>query len=155
MSTDVVVAELGVNQDGLNDVQVEQRQKEFGLNQLSIVKPRSAFVRFFSQFNDILVYTLIASAFITAFLQEWVDTWVIAGVVIINAIIGYFQEVKAENALESIRKMLAPIAVVIRNGERHIVESIVLVLGAKVVLAAGDRRSARMLPLYSHHLDAR
>jgi P-type Ca2+ transporter type 2C len=67
----------------------------------------------------VLIYVLLAAASITALLDHWLDTWVILGVVVINALIGFLQEGKAEKALEGIRKMLSLDALVLRDGKRR------------------------------------
>ncbi len=139
MTDDQVLTRLETGKAGLSGDEVEKRQREFGLNLLSATKPRSPFIRFFMQFNNVLIYVLIVSAVITAILRHWVDTGVIAGVVLINAIIGFIQEGKAENALESIRKMLSLEATVTRNGQRMSIPSEELVPGDIVSLMSGDR----------------
>jgi len=93
---------------------------------------------FLAQFNNALIYVLIVAAVITALMDHWVDTWVILGVVIINSIIGYIQEGKAEKALESLKKMASPNAKVIRDGNVIVVPSNNLVPGDIVSLDAGD-----------------
>lgn len=75
-------------------------------------------MRLLMQFHNVLIYILIIAAVITALLDHWIDTWVILAVIIINALIGFVQEGKAEKALDSIRNMLSLDAVVTRNGER-------------------------------------
>ena len=139
MSADQAMSRLETGKEGLTDAEAEKRLHEFGLNLLSATKPRSPFVRFFLQFNNVLIYVLIVSAVITAILGHWVDTGVIAGVVLINAIIGFIQEGKAESALEAIRKMLSLEATVIRNGRRASIQSEQLVPGDIVSLVSGDR----------------
>ncbi|MDO6749107.1 P-type ATPase, partial [Gilvimarinus sp. 1_MG-2023] len=96
-------------------------------------------LRFLQHFHNVLIYVLIASAVITALLGHWVDTGVILAVVVVNAIIEFIQEGKAEQAMDAIRHMLAPRANVIRNGERITVDGEQLVPGDIVLLEAGDK----------------
>ncbi len=86
-------------------------------------------MRFLLQFHNILIYVLLGSAIITAILDHWIDTLVILVVVLTNAIIGFIQEGKAEEAMDAIRQMLAPHASVLRSGERHSIEGEKLVPG--------------------------
>src|SRR5690606_2792227 len=121
-----------------------------GPNRMSTAVKRSLLLRFLSHFHNILIYVLIGSAVITAFLDHWVDTSVILAVVIANAIIGFIQEGKAEKAMDAIRHMLAPHANVIRGGERISIEGEALVPGDIVLLEAGDKVPAD-LRLFSAH----
>ena len=139
MPDDQVLARLEVGKNGLTDAEAKKRLGEFGPNLLSATKPRSPFVRFFMQFNNVLIYVLLVSALITGLLRHWIDTGVILGVVLINAIIGFIQEGKAESALEAIRKMLSLEATVVRDGKRLSVMSEEVVPGDIVILASGDR----------------
>jgi hypothetical protein len=75
------------------------------------------------QFHNVLIYVLMVAAVITALMDHWIDTWVILAVVVINALIGFIQEGKAEKALESIRQMLSLEAVVVRDGKKQTIEA--------------------------------
>ncbi len=98
------------------------------------------------QFNNVLIYILLFSAVVTAFMQHWVDTSVIAIVVLINALIGFFQEVRAEEAIASIRRMLSPKASVFRSGQVRMADAEELVPGDVILLAAGDKVPADIRP---------
>src|SRR5690606_13972046 len=97
------------------------------------------FKRFFKHFHDMLIYVLIGAGAITAVLGHWLDTAVILGVVVINAIIGFIQEGKAEQALAGIRKMLSLHAHARRDGVWSKIEADALVPGDIVRLRSGDR----------------
>src|SRR3989339_1976906 len=99
---------LGATDLGLSAQQAQARLDRFGPNMLAEVKRAGPFKRFLSQFNNVLIYVLLASGATTAAMGHWIDTSVIIGVVVINAIIGFVQEGKAEDALQAIRKMLSP-----------------------------------------------
>ena len=124
---------------GLGSKDVFARQQRYGPNRLTPPKKRSAWLRFLLQFHNMLIYVLMASAIVTGFMGHWVDTGVILSVVIINAIIGFLQEGKAESALDAIRNMMSEHATVIRNGERQIIPSEELVPGDIIVLISGDK----------------
>ena len=106
---------------GLSDAVAQRRLAEVGANRLRPPRRRGAFVRFLLQFHNVLIYVLLASAGITAALGHWIDTAVIIGVVLINAVIGVIQEGKAEKALDAIRHMLSLHAAVLRDGKRRLI----------------------------------
>ena len=137
---------------GLSNTQITSRQGKFGPNRLKGQKPRPAWMRFLDQFNNVLIYVLIAAAFTTALLEHWIDTSVIIGVVLINAVIGHVQEGKAEDALRAVRKMLTLKAHAIRNSIRTTIDAEVLVPGDIVLLAAGDRVPADLRILEANGL---
>ncbi len=135
-----VLKHLGVDvEKGLDSKGAKKRLEEHGPNELPKGKKRPAWMRLLMQFHNVLIYVLIAAAIITALMDHWIDTWVILAVVIVNALIGFIQEGKAERALESIRDMLSLDAVVIRDGEKKTVEAEDLVPGDIVMLKSGDK----------------
>lgn len=155
LSTQNIFEQLSSSIDGLNLNSVLRRQEEFGFNRLSAVHSISKLKRFLAQFNNILIYALIGSSVITAFLGHLFDTAVILTVVFANAVIGFIQEGKAENALDSIRHMLAPKANVLRDGVRNSIPAEELVPGDIVYLESGDKVPAdcRLLTCFSMFVD--
>ena len=138
-SPDKALEQLETTRKGLSEEEAKRRLAEHGPNQLEQAERESALLRLLRQFHDVLIYILIVAAGLTAYLGEWVDTAVILAVVIINAVIGFVQEGKAEEAMEMIRKMLSPEATVIRGGKRHRINAEELVVGDVVWLESGDR----------------
>ena len=138
-SPDEVLEQLESTRQGLTDEEARRRLVEHGPNKLEEAERESPFRRLMRQFHDVLIYILIVAAGLTAYLGEWVDTAVILAVVIINAVIGFVQEGKAEEAMEMIRKMLSPEATVIRGGKRHRINAEELVVGDVVWLESGDQ----------------
>ncbi|HEY0286727.1 MAG TPA: cation-transporting P-type ATPase [Pseudomonas sp.] len=130
---------LQTGPQGLQDAEAHSRIAQYGPNKLIAPKRRGPLLRLLAQFHNILLYVIIASAFITALLGHWVDTGVLLAAVVINAIIGFIQEGKAERALHAIRAMLAPHAMVVRNGLHQEIDAADLVPGDRVLLASGDR----------------
>ena len=116
---DAVLAELKATPKGLDHAEAESRLATFGPNRLPVARQRGMLSRFLAQFHNVLIYVLLGSAAITAFLGHGVDTGVILAVVLANAVIGFLQEGKAEKAMTSIRQMLAPRANVLRDDERR------------------------------------
>ena len=136
---DAVLASLDTGHAGLSHDEAVQRLAHYGPNALPAARPRHPLLRFLAQFNNALIYFLLGAALLAALLGHGVDALVILGVVTINAVVGYFQEGKAEQALNALRAMLAPHARVVRSGERHTVAVHQLVPGDVVLLEAGDR----------------
>lgn len=134
-----VVEALGSSFGGLDEAAVSERLHRFGANSLPQARQRNALVRFVQHFHNILIYVLLASALTTAMLGHWIDTGVILGVVIANAVIGFIQEGRAENAMAAIRGMLAPHTTVLREGARRTSAATDLVPGDIVLLEAGDK----------------
>ncbi len=130
---------LKTSEEGLSSQEVQNRQSEWGFNVIPEGKKTVWLVKFLRHFHDVLIYVLIAAGVITAFLNHWIDTWVIFGVVVINAFIGFIQENRAEKALEGIKKMLALQTQVIRSGARKPVDSKELVPGDILMLRSGDK----------------
>ncbi|WP_210644450.1 cation-transporting P-type ATPase [Pseudomonas sp. Tri1] len=137
---------------GLNELEVQARLARTGFNRLPASARRPAWLRFLLQFHNILIYVLLACAAMTALLQHLWDTVVILAVVLANAIIGYAQEGKAEQAMDAIRQMLAPRAAVVRGGERLSVAGEELVPGDIVLLEAGDKVPADLRLLRTNRL---
>lgn len=129
---------LGVTGAGLSQAQVAERQAQYGPNRLAEAKGRSILAVFFSQFQDIMIWVLLAAAAISAFLGEWVDALIIAVVVVLNAVLGTVQESRAEAALAALKQMAAPMARVQRDGHVARIDAAELVPGDVVLFEAGD-----------------
>lgn len=124
---------------GLSSEEVRRRQSKYGLNAIPKKKQKTPLELFLQQFTQPLVVILLIATVITALLQEWVDSSVIFGVVLVNAIIGFVQESKALKAIEALAKSVASEATVIRNGEKQRIPSIELTIGDVVLLQSGDK----------------
>ncbi|MGB5254026.1 MAG: cation-transporting P-type ATPase [Sedimenticolaceae bacterium] len=143
---------LDADAGGLGEAEAQRRLETYGANRLPEPPRRHPFVRFLLQFHNILIYVLLGAAAITALLHHVVDTLVILAVVLVNALIGFVQEGKAESAMEAIRQMLAPRAAVIRDGQRHTIDGDELVPGDIVLIEAGDKVPADLRLLRTHGL---
>jgi calcium-translocating P-type ATPase len=124
---------------GLDGGEASTRLQRYGPNRLPEGKKRGPFMRFISQFNNILVYVLLGAGFIKLMLNLWVDAGIIFAVVILNALLGFIQEGKAEKALDSIRNMLSAEARTLRGGETRMIPAEQLVPGDIVLLESGDK----------------
>jgi magnesium-transporting ATPase (P-type) len=139
LPADAVLQRLGSQRDGLSAGEAVRRLAVHGRNELPVPQRMPSWMRFLSQFNNALILFLLAAAALAAALGHWVDAAVIVGVVTVNAIVGFVQEGKAEEALTALQAMLAPNARVIRAGQREAVPVATLVPGDLVLLEAGDR----------------
>lgn len=151
-----VAADLGVDHSrGLSAMEAAQRLNTHGPNRLTPPKKRGPVLRFLLHFHNVLIYVLLGAAAVTALLGHGVDTAVILGVVIINALIGFVQEGKAEKSLDAIRNMLSLHAAVLRDGRRQEIDATELVPGDIVLLASGDKVPAdlRLLEMRSLRIE--
>ena len=126
---------------GLTDSEAKKRLEQYGPNELKSAEKESLFMRFLDQMKDPMIIVLLVAAvlsFVSSGFTDWVDSVIILLIVIVNAVISISQEDNAEKALEALRKMSAPLAKVIRNGEMTRVETNLLVPGDVIVLEAGD-----------------
>ncbi len=125
--------------EGLASGEAARRLAANGPNTLPLPPGRPAILRFLAQFHNALIYVLLASAGVTAALGHWIDTGVILAVVLINAVVGFVQEGKAETAMAAVRSLLAPRAAVLRDGRRTGIPAAEVVVGDIVLLEAGDQ----------------
>ncbi len=139
LSADETAARLHSPDGGLDAAEAAARLARHGPNRLAPPRRRNALQRLLLQFHNILLYVMLGAALITAALGHWVDTGVLLAAVVINALIGFIQEGKAESALDAIRALLSPRATVLRNGQRTEIDAAELVPGDRVLLASGDR----------------
>jgi len=139
LDIDAVLSSVRSDANGLSSSEAVKRLQHYGANRLPELKPPGPLIRFAYQFHNVLIYVLLAAGAITFLLGHWIDSSVIFGVVIANAIIGFVQEGKAEDALRAIRAMLSPQAMVLRDGHRISIATRNLVPGDIVVLQSGDK----------------
>ncbi len=137
---------------GLGSDEVAQRLATYGSNSLPESRRRGPWLRFALQFHNPLIYVLLAAGIVTFGLKDYVDAGVIAAVVLINALIGFIQEGKAEKALDAVRAMLASRAMVIRDGERQEIDASQLVPGDMVLLESGAKVPADLRLLHVKNL---
>jgi P-type Ca2+ transporter type 2C len=127
---------------GLTDTDAAERLARFGPNQLLEKKGRSALGQFLDQFKDFIIWVLIGAAVVSGFLGEWVDALAIIAIVILNAVMGFVQEYRAEKSLAALKKLSSPSSKVIRDGDYRVVPSGDIVPGDLVELEAGDNAPA-------------
>lgn len=134
---DEVLEKIGSSLQGLTDTEAKKRLRIHGPNIPVRQKPKSIWWVFLAQFQSPLVYLLIISSIVTAVLGRMVDTWVILIIVIVNAVVGFLQELKAEKSLEALKKIVTLRTKVIREGEEEEISAYELTIGDIVVLDNG------------------
>ncbi len=143
---DVVILKLNTKKQGLNSNEAEKRLKENGENKLKEAKNKSVVSRFFAQFKDVMTVLLLISALISLIFAiiekegfaEYLDAFIIFFIVLLNASLGVIQESKAENAMDSLKKMSQPYSKALRDGREVFIKTSELVVGDIVFLEAGD-----------------
>ena len=150
---------LGTNENtGLSDEEVKRRQEKYGKNKLQEKKKESLFIKFLKQFNDFMIIILIIASIISAVVSkmqgenDYVDSIIIIGIVVFNALMGVIQEAKAEKSIEALKQMTPQLAKVIRNGKKIEINAEDLVKGDIIELEAGNYVPADCRILESHNL---
>jgi cation-transporting ATPase F len=137
---------------GLDTFEVAHRQTHFGANRLTLKKGKSPLTLFLLQFNQPLVYILLAAVLVTFLLQEWVDSGVIFVVVLVNAVVGFIQESRALKAIEALARSMEGSAMVVRAGKKVKIPSTEVVPGDLVLLQSGDKVPADLRLLRTREL---
>lgn len=157
-SVEEILERLKTNkQYGLREKEVIFREEQYGKNELKDKKKESIFTKFLKQFNDYMIIILIIASIISAvisFVQgenDYIDSIIIIGIVIFNAILGVIQEAKAEKAIEALKEMIAPKAKVLRDGKVIEVDAKGIVVGDIIILEAGNfvPADARLIETYN------
>lgn len=140
-----VLREFGTNsKNGLTEEEVKKRQNKYGKNRLKDKPKENIFVKFIKQFNDFMIIILIIASIVSAVIStlqgqnDYIDSIIIIGIVILNALMGVIQEAKAEKSIEALKKMTPPHAKVVRNGHTKEVLAEDLVPGDIIILEAGN-----------------
>ena len=148
-----VIKRLSTDEEkGLDSAEASNRLKKYGPNRLPEGKKRGPLMRFLAQFNNVLVYILLGAAFTKLMLSLWLDAAIIFAVVVLNALLSFVQEGRAEKALDSIRNMLSAEARAIRDGETRMIAAEGLVPGDVVLLESGDKIPADLRLLDAKNL---
>lgn len=154
MRSDEVMDSINTDGDsGLTSKEVQKRTQKFGLNELKEADRPSAIIIFLSQFKDFMVLVLLAATLISGLLGEYIDAIAIIAIVVVNGVLGFFQERKAERSLEALKELSAPQVNVLRNGQWEKILSKELVPGDIVKFSSGDRIGADMRLLDTKSLE--
>lgn len=154
-SLESVLRKLDASVSGLSQSEAEKRQKKYGLNELPSAKPLSKTKIFLSQFKNALVYILLFAGILSAVLGEVIDASVIFGAVLLNVIIGFRQESKANNAIAKLKTLVERKAIVMRDGRDMVIDSALLTIGDIILINAGNRipADARLIEAADLHLN--
>jgi len=160
VEVEAVLEALETDRGGLSEEEAERRLREYGPNELREEKRVTPLQIFLEQFKSILVIILIVSALVSAYIsmkkgEPYTDTYVIMAIVILNAILGFYQEYRAEKAVEALKRMVTPKAAVLRGGVERLIDSRWIVPGDIILLEAGNRvpADARLLEVHSLEVD--
>ena len=148
----VLAAWSVIGHTGIDQAEATKRLEHYGPNRLAAAKSRGPWLRLLLQFHNPLIYVLLGAGIVTLLLRDFVDASVILSVVLINALIGFVQEGRAEKALDAVSAMLASRAIVLREGVRHEIDAALVVPGDLVWLESGARVPADLRLLQSHNL---
>ena len=135
--TDIVKVLKTNLETGLSKAEVAKRQELYGFNELNGKVGKSALLRFLDEFNQPLIYILLIAGIVTLLLKDWVDAGVILGVMVINAVIGFIQESKAEDAIAALSKSVTTESTIIRDGQKIQV----IAIASQVRTQQGQERS--------------
>jgi len=151
LSVETVLKKLKTSRDGLSEKEARQRLKKFGLNKLPEEKRLTGLKIFLEQFRSPLIYILVIAGVVTLILQHWTDSVVIWTAVFLNSLVGFFQENKASNIFDKLKKLLKEKTIVIREGREKEVNQVHLVPGDIIVLNEGDKvpADARLIKGFS------
>jgi len=150
LTSEEVLKHFSSSINGLTETEAQERLARYGPNEIRRERGISLIRIFLSQFTSFIVYILIAAVFISFILHEYIDGVVIIVILIVNAVLGFFQEYRAEKALESLKRMAALQATVMRDGRKKKIHSNKLVPGDMIVFESGDRipADARIIQEY-------
>lgn len=149
---DRILEKYDTKVEGLNNQEVENRQKNFGPNELKEVKKDSPLKLFLSQFTDVLIFLLIIASIASYFIGDYLDSAAILAVVAINSVIGFRQEYQAEQAMEKLKSLVSTTAIVKRENKILKVDARELTIGDIVLLEEGNKVPADLILIESHDL---
>jgi len=135
---------------GLTPAEAQRRLEEQGPNQLTEAKGKSPWRLFFEQFQSVVIWVLMAAAVLSGIMRELIDTMAILAIIVINAILGFVQESRAERSLAALRRMSSPVCKVLRGGHMVSLDTHDLVVGDVIIVEAGDRIPADARILSRH-----
>ncbi len=141
------------SKQGLSEKAVETRRKQFGWNELSEGEKQSAILLFFNQFKDFMVLVLLGATLVSGILGEYIDAITIMAIVLLNGILGFIQERKAEKSLEALKNLSAPQVTVLRDGHWIKINSREIVPGDVLRFASGDRMGADVRLIQANNLE--
>lgn len=154
-SLEQLFSQLQTTSSGLKEEEAQNRLQKFGPNELPETKKNSAFMLFISQFKDLMILILAGAALLSGWIGDWTDTLIILGILLLNAVLGFVQEFKAEKAMDSLKKLTQTQSKVLRSGKVISIPASQLVVGDVILLEAGNQVPAdiRFLEIFSLKID--
>ncbi len=154
-SPEQLFSQLQTTSSGLEVKEAQNRSQKSGLNVLLETKKNSAFLLFINQFKDLMILILAGAALLSGWIGDWTDTLIILGILLLNAVLGFVQEYKAEKAMESLKKLTQTQSNVLRSGKVISIPASQLVVGDVILLEAGNQVPAdiRLLEVFSLKID--
>jgi Ca2+-transporting ATPase len=152
LSKDEVLSKLASKESGLTQQEAKERLTKFGRNELKKEKQQSPIILFFRQFTDILIIILLIATGLSLAIGEDIDALIIFAIVIASALLGFVEEFRSEKAVEALKKMAAPTAIVVRDSKEIKIPAIELVPGDVILLFTGDKVPADARILEAHNL---
>ena len=137
-----VLKELNSGINGLTGAEAEERLKKYGLNQIKEIHKISVFKILLNQLKSFIIYVLIVAAIIALLFGKLTDSIIIFAIIILNTILGFIQEYKAEKSIQALKRLAAPTAIVIRDGKEKLIPASQLVPGDIIIVESGSRISA-------------
>ena len=155
LSEKEAIIRLSSKESGLSEKEAQKRLAKYGLNELKRTKYLSKLKIFLSQFKSYIIYILIVAALISFLLKEYTDGIIITTILILNSVLGFIQEYKAEKSLEALKRLTTPKAIVLRNNNQKEIEAKFLVPGDIIILSEGANipADARILSSFSLKLN--
>jgi magnesium-transporting ATPase (P-type) len=154
LETDQLLQRLSADRDGLSSAEAERRLAAFGSNELEEGRRRGAAAILLDQFRSPLIYILLVAGVVTILLEEFIDAGVIGLVLLINAVVGFSQEYRAEQSMAALRQLARARATVLRDGRERDIDAAELVPGDVILLESGDRVPADARVLHAAALEA-
>jgi len=150
---DIIFSELSTSKTGLSAGEAAKRLEKYGKNEIKRKKQISKLKIFLEQFNDFTIWILLAATLVSALLSEFIDAVAIGIILILNAVLGFVQEYKAERAIEALQKLVSQKAVIIRDGKELEIDAANLVPGDIILIKEGDKipADARLFDEHSLH----
>ncbi len=154
-SPEQLFSQLRTTSSGLEEEEAQNRSQKFGANVLLETKKNSVFILFISQFKDLMILILAGAALLSGWIGDWTDTLIILGILLLNAVLGFVQEYKAEKAMDSLKKLTQTQSKVLRSGKVISIPASQLVVGDIILLEAGNQVPAdvRFLESFSLKID--
>src|SRR3989338_2235490 len=152
LSTEKVFENFKTSENGLSEDEAEIRLKQYGLNKIKEISRIKPWKIFLEQINSLFIYLLLAASVISALIGHWLDFSLILAIIFLNSFLGFFQQYRAEKAIQNLKQMLIPTAKIMRQGKIREIYAELLVPGDILILNEGDKIMADARLFYAENL---